>query len=50
MKFLATVETVGLMLLTLAANVVDGMCPNILIDKPILIFDRAHSYLWRQSW
>lgn len=39
MKFLATVETVGLMFLALATNFVGGMYHNNPIDKSILTFE-----------
>lgn len=45
MKFLATVETVGLMFLALGNNIVGGKCWIFQIDKPILTFELIASSL-----
>lgn len=50
MKLLATVETIGLMFLGLATNVVSGLCHNLSIDKPMLTFELiAGSFIHRNS-
>ena len=50
MKLLATVETIGLMFLGLATNVVSSMCHNLSVDKSMLTFElKAGSIVQRNT-
>ena len=50
MKLLATVETIGLMFLALATNVVSSMCQKLSIDTPLLTFElKAGSVIQRDT-